>query len=283
MWSLFSTAANDWLRHRCPRLGAALAYYAVFSLGPLLLIVTAIAGLLFGEEAVRGSLTGQFRSLLGQNGGDAIDAMIAGAASATEGRYAAGIGIVLLLVAALAVVVQMKDALNTIWEVEDEATAGWWAFARGYLISFAGILALGMLLMISLVVSAGLTAVGGALGISTGENIVLQGLNLLMSLVVLSALFALLFKYFPDVPVRWRDVWPGALTAAVLFEIGKTIIATYIGMQSLQSSYGAAASFVVLLIWVYYASQIVLFGAEVSHVYAVRREAWLKRKAVARN
>jgi membrane protein len=264
---------NDWLRHRCPRLGAALAYYAVFSLGPLLLIVTAVAGLFFGPDAVRGSLTAQFRGLLGESGGQAIDAMIEGAASASSGRTAAGIGIVLLLVAALAVVVQMKDALNTIWEVEDPLDAGWWWYVRTYLISFAGILSLGLLLAISLVVSTGLTAFGSWVGIPAGENLFWQAVNLALSLSVLSALFALLFKYFPDTAVAWADVWPGAIATAALFEAGKLAISLYIGMQGLESTYGAAASFVVLLIWVYYSSQIVLFGAELTHVYAQRRAA----------
>lgn len=273
MWSLFKTAMNDWLSHRCPRLGAALAYYAVFSLGPLLLIVTAIAGLFFGPDAVRGSLSAQFRGLLGDTGGQAIDAMIAGAASASSGRKAAGIGIVLLLIAALAVVAQMKDALNTIWEVEDPPDAGWWWYVRTYLISFAGILALGLLLAISLVISTGLAAFGAWIGIPAAENLFWQTVNFVLSLAALSAIFAMLFKYFPDAPVRWSDVWPGALATAVLFESGKLAISLYIGTQGLESTYGAAASFVVLLIWVYYSAQIVLFGAELTHVYAKRRNS----------
>ena len=271
MWSFFTTAVNDWLRHRCPRLGAALAYYAVFSLGPLLLIVTAVAGLFFGPDAVRGSLSAQFRGLLGESGGQAIDAMIEGAASASSGRTAAGIGIFLLLVAALAVVVQMKDALNKIWEVEDNPDPGWWWYVRTYVISFAGVLSLGLLLAISLVVSTALTAFGSWVGLPPGENFFWQAVNLALSLSVLSALFALLFKYFPDTPVAWADVWPGAIATAALFEAGKQGISLYIGMQGLESTYGAAASFVVLLIWVYYSSQIVLFGAELTHVYAQRR------------
>jgi len=273
MWSILTTAVNDWLRHRCPRLGAALAYYAVFSLGPLLLIITAVAGLFFGPDAVRGSLTAQFRGLLGESGGQAINAMIEGAASASSGRTAAGIGILLLLIAALAVVVQMKDALNTIWEVEDPPDPGWWWYVRTYVISFAGILSLGLLLTISLVVSTALTAFGAWVGIPTGENLVWQAVNLALSLSVLSALFALLFKYFPDTPVAWADVWPGAIATAALFEAGMLGISLYIGMQGLESTYGAAASFVVLLIWVYYSSQIVLFGAELTHVYAQHRAA----------
>ena len=252
-------------------MGAALAYYAVFSLGPLLLIVTAIAGIFFGRDAVRGSLTAQFRGLLGDSGSRALDAMIEGAASASSGRAAAGIGIALLLIAAVAVVVQLKDALNTIWEVEDEPNAGWWWYIRTYLISSAGILGLGLLLAISLIISSALAAFGAWFGIPASENVFWQAVNFTVSLTVLTALFAMLFKYFPDTPVRWTDVWPGAFATAILFEAGKLAISLYIGTQSLESTYGAAASFVVLLVWVYYSSQIVLFGAELAHVYAQQR------------
>src|SRR3954454_9293759 len=151
-WALLKTAVSDWLRHGSPRLGAALAYYAVFSLGPLLLIVIAVAGLAFGEDAVRGSLSTQFHGLLGDTGGQAIDAMIKGASSASSGKTAAGIGIVLLIVAAVGVVVQMKDALNTIWEVDQSREAGVWAYVGTYVASFAAILALGFLLAVSLVI-----------------------------------------------------------------------------------------------------------------------------------
>ena len=276
LWPLVTTAFNDWLRHRCARLGAALAYYAVFSLGPLLLIVTAVAGLFFGPEAVRGSLASQFTGLLGANGGKAVDAMIEGAASVSAGYTAAGIGFVLLIAAALGVVVQMKDALNTIWEVEDPPNSGWGWYVRTYVISFAGVLALGMLMTITLVLSAGITAFGGWMGIPPAENLFWQTVNLMLSLAVLTISFGLLFKYFPDAPVAWRDVWLGAVVTAILFEAGKIGIATYIGMQGLESTYGAASSFVVLLIWIYYASQIVLFGAELTHVRALQRRSHKK-------
>ncbi len=277
MQAMFSAAFHDWLKHRCPRLGAALAYYAVFSLGPLLLIVTAVAGFFFGQDAVRGSLTAQFSQLLGTTGGQAVEAMVSGAASASSGRAAAGAGTLLLIVAAVGVVAQMKDAVNTIWEVEAPPDGSWSWYVRSYLISFAGVLALGLLLTVSLVLSAGLTAFGTWAGIPAAENLLWQAVNLILSLAVLTLLFGLLFKYFPDAPVAWRDVWLGASTTAVLFEAGKFAIATYIGMQGLESTYGAAASFVGLLIWIYYASQIVLFGAEVTHVRAISRNPPLSK------
>jgi membrane protein len=250
-------------------MGAALAYYSVFSIGPLLLLVAAIAGLVFGQDAVRGRLTDQMRSLLGRPGAEAVETMLAGAAAPHSGYVAAITGVVLLLIAAVGVVAQLKDAMNTIWNVEDaEDTSVWW-YIRNYVISFAGILALGFLLAVSLVVNTALAALSDWTG--TSDTAVLQGVNFLASLAVLSSLFAMLFKWFPDTEVRWRDVWLGAVATALLFDIGKQLIGWYVGTQAFDSTYGAAASIVVLLIWVYYSAQIVLFGAELTHAYATRR------------
>jgi membrane protein len=270
MWNVLTTAYNNWSRHRSTRLGAALAYYSVFSLGPILLIVISIAGLWFGKDAVRGSLTDQFRSLLGPDGAQAVEAMLRGASSVQSGGIAAVSGVVLLLIAALGVVVQLKDALNTIWDAPEPEGSGVWWYVRTYLISLAGVMALGFLLMVSLVVSTVLAAVSAWAGTVGSEALIWETVNFAVSLGVLTGLFAMLFKWFPDVPVRWRDVWPGALASALLFEAGKLAIAWYIGRQGLESTYGAAASLVVLLIWVYYTAQIVLFGAEISHGYAHR-------------
>jgi membrane protein len=249
-------------------LGAALAYYSVFSLGPLLLIVTAVAGVFFGADAVRGSLSAQFRSMLGETGSQAVEAMLRGASSPSGGGLSALFGIVLLIVAALGVVVQLKDALNSIFEVKepDDAGIGW--YARVYGISLAGILALGFLLAVSLVISTALTAFSSWIAGSAGQSLLLSVLNFAVSLGVLTGLFAMLFRWFPDRQLRWRDVWPGALVTALLFNVGKAAISWYIGTQGLESTYGAAASIVILLIWVYYSAQIVLFGAEFTHAYA---------------
>ena len=263
-------AAADWLRHRGGRLGAALAYYSVFSLGPLLLIVTSVAGLLFGRDAVQGALSGQFKSLLGETGSMAVEAMLKGAAVESSGRLAAIAGVVLLIVAALGVVVQLKDALNTVWEVPEPEYGGVWPFLRTYLISFGGILALGFLLAVSLVVNTALAAVSGWMG--GAQTVIWQLVNFLVSLAALTALFGALFRWFPDADVEWTDVWPGAFVSSLLFNVGKLAIAWYIGTQGLESTYGAAASLVVLLIWIFYSVQIVLFGAEISHVVGERRK-----------
>jgi membrane protein len=279
VWSVLTTAFDNWSRHRSARLGAALAYYSVFSLGPLLLIVISIAGILFGEDAVRGSLTAQFRDLLGPSGAQAVEAMLKGAASVETGSATAIVGVLLLIFAALGVVVALKDALNTIWEAPEPQGSGILWYVRTYLISLAGVMALGFLLIVSLVVSTVLAAATAWAGRTVGnEALLAQAVSTLISLGALTLLFAMLFKWFPDVAVRWRDVWVGALAAAVLFEAGKLAIAWYVGRQGLESTYGAAASLVVLLIWVYYTAQIVLFGAELAHAWAHRR---VPRAAVA--
>ena len=274
MWNVLTTAFDNWSRHRSSRLGAALAYYSVFSLGPLLLIVISIAGVLFGDEAVRGSLTAQFRDLLGPAGAQAVEAMLQGASSVRSAGITAAFGVLLLVIAALGVVVALKDALNTIWDAPEPEGSGVMWYVRTYLVSLAGVMALGFLLIVSLVVSTVLAAITAWAGRAVGnEALIGQAASTIISLGALALIFAMLFKWFPDVPVRWRDVWVGALAAAVLFEAGKLAIAWYIGRQGLESTYGAAASLVVLLIWVYYTAQIVLFGAELSHAWAQRHVA----------
>lgn len=262
-------AVGDWFKHRATRLGAALSYYSVFSLGPLLLIVISVAGLVFGQDAVRGALSEQLRGLLGDTGTQAVEAMLKGAAVETTGYWAAASGIALLLVAALGVVVQLKDALNTVWEVKEPEHVSVWTYIRTYIVSLAGILSLGFLLAVSLIISTALAAVSGWMG--GGQSLLWQAINLLVSLGVLLLLFAALFRWFPDADVEWRDVWLGAAVSSLLFNAGKLAISWYIGSQGLESTYGAASSVVVLLIWVYYSSQIVLFGAEISHVCAKHR------------
>jgi membrane protein len=230
--AVLTTAANDWLRHHDARLGAALAYYSVFSMGPLLLIVVSIAGLFFGGDAVREALTGQFRSLLGPTGSQAVEAMLKGASSPSSGILSAVIGIVLLLVAALGVVVQLKDALNTIWETKEPESVGVWWYLRTYLTSFAGILGLGFLLAVSLVISTALAAVSSWLG--GGESLFWQLVNFAVSLAMFSTLFAMLFKWFADAAVSWRNALLGGLTTALLFNVGKLAIGWYIGTQGLR-------------------------------------------------
>jgi membrane protein len=269
-WPLIRQTAAQWSSHKDARLGAALAYYSVFSIGPLILIAIAIAGLLFGQDAVRGEVSGALRGLLGETGAQAIDAMLAGASKPREGILATIIGLATLVFAAIGVVVQLKDAFNTVWEVNTPPGRGLWGFARAYVLSFAGVLSLGFLLLVSMLVTTALAAAGKFLAPYLPEAL-LQAVSFVASLLVITVLFAMMFKWLPDAPVRWSDVWLGAAATAVLFELGKFLIGLYIGKQGLESTYGAAASIVIVLIWVYYSAQIVLFGAEFTNVHAKQR------------
>jgi membrane protein len=195
--------------------------------------------------------------------------MLAGASRRAAGVLATILGIGALLFAAIGVVVQLKDALNVVWEVEEPKESGLWRFARNYVLSFAAVLALGFLLLVSLLVTAGLAAAGKFIAPYLPEGI-LHIVSMLVSFAVVTVLFAMMFKWLPDVSVAWADVWLGALLTALFFELGKAAIGFYIGKQGLESTYGAAASIVVVLIWVYYTSQIILMGAEITHAYSRR-------------
>jgi membrane protein len=270
IWPLLTQTVANWSNHKTSRLGAALAYYSIFSIGPIILISIAVAGFFFGHEAVHGEVSVQIRGLLGSTGADMIEAMLAGARQPHEGLLATLFGLAVLLFAAVGVVAQLKDALNTVWDVDTARTGGTWAFVRSYMVSLAGVLALGFLLLVSLIFTTALAAAGKYLATYIPEAS-LQILGSVISFLIVATLFAMLFKWLPDAPVAWRDVWLGAMLTALLFEIGKLLIGLYVGKQGLQSTFGAAASLVVVLIWVYYSSQIVLLGAEFTHVYACRR------------
>jgi membrane protein len=267
IWPAAKDAGMQWLAHKDARTGAALSYYSVFSIGPLILIAVAVAGLVFGREAVQGQVTEALRGLLGESGAEAINGMLASAGRPTEGIIATVFGIITLIAAAIGVVVQLKDAFNTVWEVKETPGTGLWGFIRTYVLSFAAVLAVGFLLMVSMVMTAGLAAFGKYVGSMLPEA-ALQTAAFGFSFAVIALLFALMFKWMPDAPVQWRYVWLGAVATAALFEVGKLAIGLYIGKQGLESTYGAASSLVVVLIWVYYSAQIVLLGAEFTHSQA---------------
>jgi membrane protein len=268
-WSPLQETANRWLQHKDARLGAALAYYSIFSLGPLIVIAIAIAGFVFGADAVQAQVVGALQGLLGDSGTQAIDAMLKGANKPREGILATVIGVGTLVLAAVGVVVQLKDALNTVWEVETSPGSGIWRFVRTYIWSLAGVLSVGFLLLVSMLLTAALSAAGKYIAPYLPEA-TLQIAGSLASFAIITVLFAMMFKWLPDTPIAWRDVWLGAILTAALFEVGKLLIGLYIGKQGLQSTYGAAASIVVVLIWVYYSVQLVLMGAEFTNVYARR-------------
>ncbi|MGC2811581.1 MAG: YihY/virulence factor BrkB family protein [Bradyrhizobium sp.] len=267
LWTIAKEAAGNWAAHKDSRQGAALAYYSVFSLGPIILIAIAVAGFFFGKDAVSGQVTSSIKDTLGETGAQAVQAMLADAGRPRQGLLATLLGLGALLFAAIGVVVQLKDALNTVWEVGEVPGNGIWQFIRSYVVSLAAVLALGFLLMVSLVVTAGLAAFGKYAAPHVQEW-VLHLVTILTSLGVISLLFAMMFKWLPDAAIDWYDVWLGAVITAILFELGKSAIGFYIGKQGLESTYGAAASIIVVLIWVYYSSQIILMGAEVTHAFA---------------
>ena len=269
IFDLVKTVFSDWSEDRAPRLGAALAYYAVFSLAPLLVLLIGIAGLVFGQEAVESRVMAQVGGLVGEEGGAAISEMIRSARKPSTGIIATAIGLVTLLFGASGVFGQLHDALNTIWEVQPKPGRGILGVIRDRFVSFTMILGVGFLLMISLVVSAGLAAFGEVLsGFLPGPEMFLQAINLVVALAVITVLFALIFKVLPDADIKWSDVWIGAFVTAVLFIIGKFALGLYLGKSNVGSSFGATGSLIIILVWIYYSSQILFLGAEFTQVYA---------------
>ena len=282
LWTVAKEAAENWSGHKDSRQGAALAYYSVFSIGPLIVIAIAIAGFVFGREAVTGQVALSIKDMLGDTGAKAVQAMLVDASRPKEGLLATSLGIGALLFAAIGVVVQLKDALNIVWEIKETPGSGLWYYIRSYVLSFAGVLSVGFLLLVSLLVTTALAAMGKYAAPYIQEW-VFHLISILVSFCVITLLFAMMFKWLPDATIDWYDVWLGAIITAALFEIGKSAIGFYIGKQGLESTYGAAASIVVVLIWVYYSSQIILMGAEVTHAFAKHKGSIKKREQCDRS
>lgn len=266
-WQLVKDTASEWLEDKAPRLGAALAYYTIFSLAPLLVIVIAIAGLVFGREAVQGHIAQQLQNLIGEQGARTLETMVANASKPGEGTLASILGIVMLLFGAMGLFGQLQDALNTIWEVQPKPGRGIWGFLRERFLSLSMVMGSAFLLLVSLVVSAAMAALAGLWG-DWQASILGHLVNGTVSFVVITLVFAMIYRYLPDAKISWQDVWLGALITALLFTIGKFLIGLYLGHSSVSSTYGAAGSLAVLLIWLYYSAQIFLFGAEFTKVYA---------------
>jgi membrane protein len=270
VWVLVSESVWAWVNDRASRKGAALAFYTVFSLAPILIVAIAIAGLFFGEEAARGEIYAQMSELIGPDGAQAIQAMIQSANRPEAGIAATIVGVVTLFIGATTALAELKDGLDQIWQVPNERMSGFWYFVRKRLLSIGMILSLGFLLLVSLVFSAVLTALAKRWGNFDGTGVILQGLNFLVSFVLVTVLFAMIYKILPSVRIAWRDVIIGAVVTALLFSIGKFMIGLYLGNSAIGSSYGAAGSIVLVLVWVYYSAQIFLLGAEFTKVYAHR-------------
>jgi len=270
-FSLAKKAVMAWIDDYAPSMGAAIAFYTVFSLAPLVIIVLAVAGFFWGQEAVQGQLMGQIGGLLGQDGAQAIEGVVSSSAQEKDQGIIATISsVIVLAVGATTVFAELQSALDRIWEVPaSEKKSGIWNMIRSRLLSFGLVLSLAFLLLVSLVVSTALAALGSWVGgLMPGWETVLQILNLVVSFAILTVLFAMIFKFMPQVHVAWRDVWVGALLTALLFVIGKYLIGLYVGKSSVASSYAAAGSLVIVLLWVYYAAQVFLLGAEFTWVYA---------------
>jgi membrane protein len=269
LWDLLKNAAKEWNQDEAPRLGASLAYYAVFSLAPLLVIALSIAGLVFGREAATGQVVEQIQGLIGRDAAVAVQEIIKNTSQPSAGILASLIGLIMLLFGASGVFNELEQSMNRIWDVPPKPSSGLWTLIRDRFLSFLMVLGTGFLLLVSLIISAVLAALGEFfLDLVPGLSALVHVLNFVVSLAVITGLFALIFKYVPQAEIAWEDVWIGAALTAILFTIGKVLISLYIGHSSFSSAYGAAASFVVILLWVYYSSQILFFGAEFTQVYA---------------
>jgi membrane protein len=279
-FTLFKDAYNAWSADKVPRLGAAVAYYSVFSLAPLLVLAVAIAGLVFGEQAAQGALVDQLADAVGRPQAQFLEAMIRSASgSARSGILATAIALVTMLVGASGVFSSLQDALNTIWKVTPKSERWLWEMIRDRLWSFVLVLVTGLLLVLLLAISAILQAVNAldflnrtwAQSGLPGENYLWQIANFGISFVIVTVFFAMIYKILPDVKMPWGGVWLGAAVAALLFTVGKFLLGLYLGRGSVTSTYGFAGALVGVLIWIYYSAQILLFGAEVARVYMLRR------------
>jgi membrane protein len=270
--SIFTTTFASWNKHEAPRLGAALAFYTILSLSPLVIIVVAVGGLIFSRSTAETHILSQVQAMIGPDGGKAVESMLANAQKPAAGIIGTTVGLLSLLFGASGVFTELRSALNLIWEVKPEETSGIVALLRERFFSFGMVLSIGFLLLVSLVLSTVLAAIGkffgGLLPVPAG---VLEVVNFLLSYIGVATLFGLIFRFVPEAKVRWDNVWLGACVTAILFTIGKTLIGLYLGKSSVGSTYGAAGSVIVVIVWVYYSAQIFFFGAEFTHAYAERQ------------
>jgi membrane protein len=271
VWQLTKTVIDRWLEIKAPRLGAALAFYTMLSIAPLMVISVGVAGLLFGTQAAQGQVIGQIQSLVGQDGAAVIQSLLQHAAKPSAGIAAAAIGLFTLLFGASGVFGELRDSLNLVWRATPAQDSGVAGFIRYRFFSFAMVLGIGFLLLVSLVLSTAISAAGTFFAAYLPVNeALLHVVNFALSFLAVTGLFALLYKVVPDVRIEWRDVWIGAAVTSALFAVGKLLIGLYLGKAGVGSAYGAAGSLVVFLVWVYYSAQIFFLGAEFTHTFAER-------------
>ena len=279
---ILSSAAAGWWADRALSMGASIAFYTLFALAPMLLTAVAVAGLAFGREAAQGALVSELAALIGTTGAEALEGMLANAWAKGTGVLATIIGTVTFLVLMTGAFVELQDSLNLIWKAKPSSRNVGLAFVRSRLMSFAFVIGIGFLLLVSLALDAALAALGTYLGNALpGWPTLLLAFNTALSLGSSTLLFATIFKVLPDAPVAWHDAWVGGIVTGLMFTLGKFLIGFYIGQTGVASAYGAAASIVTILLWIYYSSQIVLFGAEITKAYGDTRSA--RAEPVRRN
>jgi membrane protein len=272
LWALAKQSATAWMDDFAPSMGAAIAYYTAFSIAPLLIILIAIVGLFLGRDAASGHIYAQLADLLGDNASTAIQAMVESASDTGQGVIATAVGVVLLAIGATTVFAELQTDLDRVWKAPAaKRPEGLWGLIRSRVLSFGLVVSMGFVLLVSLVVSAMLAALGSWWGGVFGQlEWLLHTFNFVVSFIVITAMFALMYKILPRVDIAWHDVWIGSAVTALLFVIGKLLVGLYLGKSGVASSFGAAGSLAVLLVWVYYSAQIFLLGAEFTWVYAYR-------------
>lgn len=279
--SLFKQAALAWIKDGASSMGAALAFYSAFSLAPLLLIVMAVAGLVYGADTARKAVVRQFAELIGPVGAEAVGGLLKAASAAETGGIATVIGVILLLLGATSVLVELENDLDRIWEAPPREDNGLLSLVRVHVLSFGMILGIGFLLIVSLVAGSAVAALSARWDSSAFGATGLFIADFVLSLLIFTVLFGMLYKWLPNVRIAWPDVWIGALTTSVLFNLGRLAIGAYLGRSATASAYAAAGSVLVLLLWLYYSAQIFLFGAEFTWVHAKHRRASQQARTAA--
>ena len=268
LWRILSDTLSAWIKHDASSLGAALSFYTLFSIAPILVIAMAVAGSIFGPHVAEARVLDQMRALLGEAGAAAMQSLLSSAHQSGLKGVAAALGVVTLLVGATSVFGELQNTLDYIWKSPQKDSVVWWRILRSRILSVGLILGVGFLLMVSLLFSAALAALGAWFGSFMAQwRVILPALDLVLSLGLTTVLFAMIYKYVPREQIAWGDVWIGGLVTACLFSAGKLLIGLYLGRSSLSSAYGAAGSIMVLLLWIYYSAQIFLLGAEFTHVF----------------
>lgn len=277
---LLKATFSDWNDHNAPRLGAALAFYTILSLSPLVILVLSLVGFLFDRSTAQAHIVAQFEAMIGSDGGKAVQTMLTSAQKPSSGIIGSIIGIITLLFGASGVFGELRSALNLMWDVTPKNTSGVMGMLRERFFSFGMVLSIGFLMMVSLLLSTALAIVGKFFaGLLPLPAMVIAAMNFVVAFVGIAILFAVIFKFVPETKISWRNVRTGAVVTALLFMLGKSLIGLYLSKAGVGSSYGAAGSLIVVIVWVYYSAQIFFFGAEFTHVYAQSRDPNLRRPA----